>query len=63
MSKNAWDYTLEIIALLTDIDDINEQLSKTNNITERYILSSRIDSLESKLFELKDKLKKVTVWN
>lgn len=63
MNKNAWDYTLEIIALLTDIDDINEELSKTNNITERYVLSNRIDSLESKLFELKDKLKKVTIWN
>lgn len=61
MSKNAWDYTLEIIALLTDIDNYNEQLSKINSITERYILSNRIDSLESKLFELKDKLKKVTV--
>lgn len=61
MSKNAWDYTLEIIALLTDIDNYNEQLSKINSITERYILSNRIDSLENKLFELKDKLKKVTV--
>lgn len=61
MSKNAWDYTLEIIALLTDIDHNNELLSKTNNIDKRSILSSKIDSLESKLFEIKDKLKKVTI--
>lgn len=61
MSKNAWDYTLEIITLLTDIDNNNEILSKTNNNKERELLSNRIDSLESKLFDLKDKLKKVTV--
>lgn len=61
MSKNAWDYTLEIITLLTDIDTNNELLSKTNNIKDRDLLSNKIDSLESKLFDLKDKLKKVTV--
>lgn len=61
MSKNAWDYTLEIISLLTDIDNNNELLSKTDAISQRSILSNKIDSLESKLFELRDKLKKVTV--
>lgn len=61
MSKNAWDYTLEIITLLTDIDKNNELLSKTNNIKDRDLLSNKIDSLEIKLFDLKDKLKKVTV--
>lgn len=61
MSKNAWDYTLEIIALLTDIDNNNELLSKTDSISQRSILSNKIDSLESKLFEIRDKLKTVTV--
>ena len=61
MSKSAWDYTLEIISLATDIDDLNSKLNDTKNISEREILSSRIDSLESRLFEVKDKLKKVEI--
>ena len=61
MSKSAWYYTLEIISLATDIDDLNSKLNDTKNISDREILSSRIDSLESKLFEVKDKLKKVEI--
>lgn len=61
MSKSAWDYTLEIISLATDIDDLNSKLNDTKNISDREILSSRIDSLESRLFEVKDKLKKVEI--
>lgn len=61
MGKNAWEYALEIISLATDIDNLNLKLSKTNNITERNKISSKIDSLELRLFEVKDKLKKVNI--
>ncbi len=61
MSKSAWEYTLEIISLATDIDNLNSKLSKTNNTSERELLSSKIDTLESRLFEVKDKLKKVDI--
>ena len=61
MGKNAWEYALEIISLATDIDNLNLKLSKTNNITERNKLSSKRDSLELRLFEVKDKLKKVNI--
>lgn len=61
MGKSAWEYTLEIISLATDIDDLNSKLNDTKNISDREILSSRIDSLESRLFEVKDKLKKVDI--
>lgn len=59
MSKNAWDYTLEVIALMGDIDYANEMLSKTTNIKERKIISDRIDTLEGKFFDLKNKLKSI----
>ena len=61
MGKNAWEYALEIISLATDIDNLNTKLSQTNNIIEREKLSSKIDSLELRLFEVKDKLKKITI--
>ena len=61
MGKNAWEYALEIISLATDIDNLNTKLSQTNNIIERNKLSSKIDSLELRLFEVKDKLKKVNI--
>lgn len=61
MGKSAWEYTLEIISLATDIDNLNSKLSVTVNIRERERLSSKIDNLESRLFEVKDKLKKVNI--
>lgn len=61
MGKSAWEYTLEIISLATDIDTLNSKLSVTNNIRERELLSSKIDYLESRLFEVKDKLKRVNI--
>lgn len=61
MGKSAWEYALEIISLATDIDNLNTKLSQTNNIIEREKLSSKIDSLELRLFEVKDKLKKVNI--
>ncbi|MBS4955721.1 MAG: hypothetical protein KHZ99_01530 [Clostridium sp.] len=61
MGKSAWEYTLEIISLATDIDNLNSKLSVTDNTRERERLSSKIDNLESRLFEVKDKLKKVNI--
>lgn len=61
MSKTAWEYTLLILEILTDIDTANEALSKTSNPQKRKILSDKIDSLESTLFEMKDKLKDIDV--
>ena len=61
MGKSAWEYTLEIISLATDIDNLNSKLSVTDNIRERERLSSKIDDLENRLFEVKDKLKKVNI--
>lgn len=61
MSKNAWEYTLLILEILTDIDNANEDLSKTNNKEKRKLLSDKIDSLESNLFELKNKLKNIDI--
>lgn len=61
MSKNAWEYTLLILEILTDIDNANEDLSKTSNKEKRKILSDKIDALESNLFELKNKLKSIDI--
>ena len=61
MGKSAWEYALEIISISTDIDELNTKLSKTDKISEREILSSKIDSLENKLFEIKDKLKSINI--
>ena len=61
MGKSAWEYTLEIISLATDIDTLNSKLSVTDNIRERELLSSKIDYLESRLFEVIDKLKNVNI--
>ena len=61
MGKSAWEYTLEIISLATDIDNLNSKLSVTDNTRERERLSSKIDNFESRLFEVKDKLKKVNI--
>lgn len=57
MSKSAWDYTLEILSLMGDIDYYNDLLSKNLNPKDREIYSRKIDALESKLFTMKEKLK------
>ena len=58
MSKSAWDYTLEILSLMGDIDYYNDLLSKNLNKKEREVYSKKVDTLESKFFSLKEKLKK-----
>ena len=47
MGKSAWEYTLEIISLETEIDELNSKLNKTDNLSERESISSKIDTLES----------------
>lgn len=61
MGKSAWEYTLEIISLATDIDNLNNKLNATDNSPERERISSKIDALESRLFDIKDKLKEVNI--
>ena len=55
MSKSAWDYTLEVLSLMGDIDYYNDLLSKNLNRKDREIYSKKVDSLESKFFFLKEK--------
>ena len=50
MSKSAWDYTLEILSLMGDIDYYNDLLSKNLNKKEREVYSKKVDTLESKFF-------------
>lgn len=57
MSKSAWDYTLEILSLMGDIDYYNDLLSKNLNPKDREIYSRKVDALESNLFSMKEKLK------
>ena len=61
MGKSAWQYTLEIISLASEIDELNSKLNETDNLSERESISSKIDALESRLFEVKDKLKTVNI--
>lgn len=61
MGKSAWEYTLEIISLATEIDELNSKLNKTDNLSERESISSKIDTLESRLFEVNDKLKTINI--
>lgn len=57
MNKNAWEYTLEILSLMGDIDYYNDLLNKNLTPREREVYSKKIDSLECKFFSLKEKLK------
>lgn len=61
MGKSAWEYTLEIISLATEIDELNSKLNETDNLSERESISSKIDTLESRLFEVNDKLKTINI--
>ncbi|MCW5211243.1 hypothetical protein F1Z29_05260 [Clostridium perfringens] len=56
MSKSAWDYTLEILSLMGDIDYYNDLLSKNLNQEIRECILKKVDSLK-KFFSLKEKLK------
>lgn len=62
MSKSAWDYTLEILSLMGDIDYYNGLLSKNLNKKEREVYSKKVDALENKFFSLKEKLKNTSIF-
>ena len=62
MSKSAWDYTLEILSFMGDIDYYNDLLSKNLNKKEREVYSKKVDALESKFFSLKEKLKNISIF-
>ncbi|MCX0369410.1 hypothetical protein LIZ77_01295 [Clostridium perfringens] len=62
MSKSAWDYTLELLSLIGDIDYYNDLLSKNLNKKDREVYSKKVDSLESKFFSLKEKLKNTSIF-
>ena len=62
MSKSAWDYTLEILSLMGDIDYYNDLLSKNLNKKDREVYSKKVDSLESNLLSLKEKLKNTSIF-
>lgn len=61
MSNSAWNYTLELISLMGDIDYYNDLLNKNLNPKERDIYSKKVDILEIKFFEIKEKLKNTTM--
>lgn len=61
MSNSAWHYTLELLALMGDIDYYNDLLNKNLNPKDREIYSKKVDILESNFFEIKEKLKKTTI--
>ena len=62
MSKSAWDYTLELLSLMGDIDYYNDLLSKNLNKKDREVYSKKVDSLESKFFSLNEKLKNTSIF-
>ena len=62
MSKSAWDYTLEILSLMGDIDYYNDLLSKNLNKKEREVYSKKVDEIESKILSLKEKLKNTSIF-
>ncbi|WP_300348028.1 hypothetical protein [Clostridium sp.] len=61
MPKSAWDFTLELLSIMGDIDRYSELLSKSSTYSDRELYSKKIDSLEVKLFDIREKLKKLTV--
>lgn len=58
---NGWQATVKCIQIMTERDELNYELNKTALKTTRERLSKRIDSLDAELFELKNKLKNLTV--
>lgn len=61
MPKSAWDFTLELLSIMGDIDRYSELLSKSSTYSDGELYSKKIDSLEVKLFDIREKLKKLTV--
>lgn len=61
MKKTAWNLTLELIGVLSDIDNLVEVKGKESDINKEAILDKKIDILENRMFDIKNKLKSVEV--
>ena len=61
--KTAWNLSLELLSVLKEIDDLLEQKSKEDNINKQNILDKRIDILETKMFDIKNVLKNMEVYD
>lgn len=61
MMKTAYDLSREFIEILADIDRALDAKSKTNDNRTIKILDEKIDSLEVKMYDLKNALKALIV--
>lgn len=61
MMKTAYDLSREFIEILADIDRSLDAKSKTNDIRTIKVLDEKIDSLEAKMYDLKNALKALIV--
>lgn len=61
MMKTAYDLSREFIEILADIDRALDAKSKTNDSRTIKILDEKIDSLEVKMYDLKNALKALIV--
>lgn len=61
MMKTAYDLSREFIEILADIDRALDAKSKTNDIRTIKVLDEKIDSLEAKMYDLKNALKALIV--
>lgn len=61
MMKTAYDLSREFIEILADIDRALDAKSKTNDSRTIKILDEKIDSLETKMYDLKNALKALIV--
>ncbi len=59
MTKNAYDLTLEFVSVIGDIDTLLNKKMKAKNVFEIERLDREIDIKESRLFEIKNMLKRM----
>lgn len=58
--KTAYDYTMEFISVLAEIDAKVERKADMRDMEEEYRLDKEIDALEEKMFEIRNKLKSMS---
>ena len=58
--KTAYDYTMEFISVLADIDAKVEMKAGIKGLEEEDRLDKEIDALEAKMFEIRNKLKSMS---
>lgn len=61
MKKNAYDLARNLIEVMADIDRALDQKSRSKNAKEIQALDTRIDALETKMYEIKNVLKAIDV--